>query len=336
MTEPFVSIIIVNYNGKHHLLECLKSIQEIDYPDHEVLLVDNASSDDSIQFVGRNFPFVRIISLQKNYGFAEGSNIGAKNAKGEYIVFLNNDTKVDKKWLSELVKEITQDNSIATCGSKILFYDGNRINHAGASITLLGNAYDIGFGEEDNGEFDKKGFVGSTCGGSMILRKNVFEDLGGFDPEYFACSEDVDLCLRAWIYGFKNMYVPASIVYHKYGETLGKRQSAWRIYFCQKNRLVNIFKNFETLNIIKSLIISIPYDCVRMMIFLSFMETRTAFSLIKANIDVLVQMNQILQKRKIIQRKRMKSDSSIIKMGIITPFTNSIREFARLNRLRDN
>jgi GT2 family glycosyltransferase len=336
MTEPYVSIIIVNYNGAHHLHECLTSIQEIDYPDHEVVMVDNASSDDSIPFVKENFPFVRIISLSRNYGFAEGSNIGAKNSKGEYVVFLNNDTKVDKKWLSELVKEIIRDNSIAACGSKMLFYDGNRINHAGASITLLGNAYDIGFGQEDNGKFDQKRFVGSTCGGSMILRKKVFDLLGGFDPEYFACSEDVDICLRAWIYGFKNMYVPASIVYHKYGETLGKRQSAWRIYFCQKNRLVNILKNFETINIIKSLIISIPYDCVRMMIFLSFMETRTAFSLIKANIDVLAKMNRILQKRKIIQRKRRMSDSSIIKMGIITPLTDGIREFARLNRLRDN
>ena len=336
MKEPLVSIIIVNYNGVHHLQDCLKSIQEIDYPNYEVVLVDNASWDDSIQFVRKNFQWVRIISLEKNHGFAEGSNIGASNASGEYIVFLNNDTKVDKKWLSELVKEISRDDSIATCGSKMLFYSGNIVNHAGASLTLLGNTFDIGFGQKDSEVFDKRGLVGSTCGGSMIIKKNIFELLGGFDPDYFACSEDVDLCLRAWIYGFKNMYVPASIVYHKYGGTLGKRQSEWRIYVCQKNRLVNILKNFETPNIIKGLFISIPYDLVRIVIFLSCMEIKTALSIIKAYIDVFVIINRILQKRKIVQKNRKISDNYIIKMGLITPLTDGIREFVRLNRLKYN
>src|SRR5574341_1061761 len=134
MTAPFVSIIIVNFNGAHHLHECLVSIEETDYRNYEVVLVDNASHDDSIAIVENNFPWVRIIPLSQNCGFAEGSNLGASYAQGEFIVFLNNDTKVHKRWLSELVNGIVYDNSIATCGSKMFFYGGNIVNHAGASV----------------------------------------------------------------------------------------------------------------------------------------------------------------------------------------------------------
>ncbi len=268
--EPFVSIVIVNFNGAHHLQECLTSIEEIDYQNHEVVLVDNASCDDSI----------------------------------------------------------------ATCGSKMFFYEGNIINHAGASITLLGSAYDIGFGQKDSKVFNNKKFVGSTCGGSMIIRKNIFDLLGGFDPDYFACSEDVDLCLRAWIYGFKNVYVPASIVHHKYGGTLGKRQSALRVYACQKNRLINMLKNFETLNVLKGFCISIPYDFVRIVFFSFRKEIKISFSLLKAYIDVFLLMDNILQKRKIIQKNRKVSDSTLIKMGIISPLPEGAREFFRLNSLK--
>ncbi len=334
MTAPFVSIIIVNFNGAHHLLECLKSIEETDYRNYEVVLVDNASHDDSIAFVKNNFPAVRIVPLQQNCGFAGGSNLGASFAEGELMVFLNNDTRVHRRWLSELVNGIVYDNSIATCGSKMFFYGGNIVNHAGAAVTLLGSAYDIGFGQKDSKTFDVKKTVGSTCGGSMIIRKNIFELLGGFDPDYFACSEDVDLCLRAWIYGFKNMYVPASIVYHKYGGTLGKRQSAGRVYICQKNRLINLLKNFEFPNVLKGLCISIPYDSTRILFFLYRKEVRIAFSLIKAYIDVISMMDRILQKRKIVQMNRKVSDGTLIRMGVITPLAEGVREFFRLNNLR--
>ncbi len=333
MTEPSVSIVIVNFNGVKHLDDCLRSIQEIAYENYETILVDNASSDNSIEYVKNNFPFVRIVPLDKNYGFAEGSNIGACNAKGEFIVFLNNDTMVKKQWLTELVKGVTRDDSIATCGSKMFFYGGNVINHAGAALTFLGNGYDIGFGQKDSADFDIEKAVGSTCGGSMIIRKKIFDQLGGFDPDHFACAEDVDLCYRAWIYGFKNVYVPASIVYHKYGGTLGKRQSAWRVYVCQKNRLVNMLKNFETPNVLKGFFISRPYDSFRFVFFLYRKEMKIAFSLVKAYIDVFRSLDRILQKRKIIQENRKVSDSALVRMGVLTSLTDGIKEFFRLNRL---
>ena len=336
MIEPFVSIVIVNFNGVHHLFECLNSIEELDYNNYEVVLVDNASHDNSIDFVKNKFSWVRIITLEINHGFAEGSNIGASYAAGEFVVFLNNDTKVDKKWLSELVNVIAKDDSIATCGSKMYFYEGDIINHAGGEITLLGNGFDIGFGQMDSENFNTQRLVGTTCGGSMIIRKKVFDQLGGFDPDYFACFEDVDLCLRAWIYGYKSVYVPTSIVYHKYGATLGTRQSAKRVYVCQRNRLINIFKNFEFPNIVKGICISIPYDFVRFFIFLFQGEVKIALSLIKSYFDVISKFGYILQKRKIIQKNRNISDSKLIENGIITPLTDGIKEFIRLNRLKYN
>ena len=155
-TEPFVSIIIVNYNGAKYLHECLNSIKKIEYRSYEVIIIDNASSDDSIPIIKNEFPWVRMVKLSNNFGFANGSNIGSKYANGEFLVFLNNDTKVDTEWLSELVKVIISDNSIATCGSKMFFYGGDIINHAGASITLLGNSFDIGFGQKDSDEYNKQ------------------------------------------------------------------------------------------------------------------------------------------------------------------------------------
>jgi len=336
MAEPFVSIVIVNFNGVHHLSECLRSIEGIEYQNYEVILVDNASHDDSIAFVKNNFSRVKIFPLNENYGFAEGSNIGASHAKGEYIVFLNNDTKVDTKWLSELVEVIRHDDSIATCGSKMFFYEGGIINHAGGAITLLGNGFDIGFGQMDSEEFNDQRTVGYNCGGSMMVSKTIFNRLGGFDPDYFACFEDVDLCLRAWISGYKNVYVPTSIVYHKYGATFGNRYSANRVYGCQKNRLFNILKNFELANIVKGICISVPYDFVRILSFLVHRELKIAFLLLKAYVRVLFELKNISQKRKLIQKNRKVSDKILTKMGIFTPTKEGIKEFIRLNRLKYN
>jgi len=168
----------------------------------------------------------------------------------------------------------------------------------------------------------------------MILRKKVFELLGGFDPGYFACCEDTDLCLRAWIYGFKNVYVPTSIVYHKYGGTIGKRQSSWRVYVCQKNRLINILKNFQLMNVLKGLFISIIYDSVRILIFLSHIEIKIVYSIIKAYMNVLLMMKGILYQRKIIQKNRKISDHTLMKINVIVPVTDGIKEFLRLNKLK--
>ncbi len=327
--NPKVSIIIVNLNGANYLYDCLSSLKSIDYQNYEVILVDNASSDSSLPLVKQNFPWVKIIALKENHGFAEASNIGADHASGDLLVFLNNDTRVKKTWLSEMVKHM--DDSIATCGSKILFYEKDIINHAGGAITLLGSGYDIGFGKRDSKEFDDTKFVGSTCGCSMLIRKNIFELLGGFDPDYFACSEDVDLCLRAWIYGFKNLYVPSSVVYHRYGGTLGKRQSYKRVYFCQRNRLINILKNFEPQNILKGILISIIYDFVRILFFVCKKDIKLIFYLIKAYIDVLMMTKPILKKRRVIQKNRRVSDNKLVKMGVITSLTKGIHEFIRLN-----
>ena len=138
---PFCSIVVLNWNGREHLEECFSSLSEINYPkgSYEVIMVDNGSSDDSIDFVKKKFPWVRILALDKNYGFAEGNNRGMKEAKGDYILVLGNDLKVDKNFLVELVKPMLQDDKIAVCGSKILDYKNPKmIQYAGATLDITG------------------------------------------------------------------------------------------------------------------------------------------------------------------------------------------------------
>ena len=138
---PFISIIVVNYNGKHFLGECFASLENLEYPKDkfEVILVDNASTDGSVQYVRENFSRVNILQLDKNYGFCKPNNDGVKLANGEYVVFLNNDTVVTKEWLFELVKGALSEEQLASCASKMLYYDRrNAINTAGGKLTIIG------------------------------------------------------------------------------------------------------------------------------------------------------------------------------------------------------
>ena len=142
-----VSILILNFNGVKYLYNCLKSIENINYPSYEVILIDNASTDGSVNFVKNNFPWVKIIVNDKNYGFCEGYNKNIKYAKGKYLVFLNNDTIVSENWLTELVNS-AEEYQVDICGSKILFSDNpHLINHNGAKFTPIGSGFDINFGK---------------------------------------------------------------------------------------------------------------------------------------------------------------------------------------------
>jgi len=141
-SNPLVSIIIVNYNGKNHLEKCLKSITKINYPNYEIILVDNNSTDDSIEFVKNTYPSIIIIKLEKNYGFAEPNNIGAKIAKGDLFLFLNNDTEVDPNFINEMVNVLQKDSEIAICQSLLLKPNG-QVDSSGDFIDTLGRTFSL-------------------------------------------------------------------------------------------------------------------------------------------------------------------------------------------------
>ena len=240
-----VSVVIPNYNGQRYLGECLDSLHHIDFPRdaYEVIIVDNASSDSSSEFVSSNYPDVTLIQANRNLGFAGGCNLGIKHSRGEYIVFLNNDTKVDTAWLRELAATADSDPDIAIVGSKLLFmHNPEEIQNAGSYINTRGGAGDIGFHEPDIGQYDTARETAAVCGASMLVKRELIEEIGVFDEDFFVYGEEIDFCYRARLCGKKIVYNPKSIVYHVHAGTLGE----WSPFFtfCAfRNRLLIHLKN---------------------------------------------------------------------------------------------
>ena len=235
--NPLVSVIIVNYNGKKLLENCFDSISKVTYPDFETILVDNNSDDDSIQYIKENYLDTLIIKLDKNYGFAKPNNIGAKKAKGEYLLFLNNDTKVTPNFIDELVYVMEKNPKIGICQSLLLKPSGE-VDSSGDFIDSIGIAY------SSQEKFTKVQEILSAKGASMIIRKSLFDKLGGFDEKFFLSFEDVDLGWRSWIFGYKAVVAPKSIVYHLGGQTTKDMKNEISFHGF-KNQLAMKFTNFE-------------------------------------------------------------------------------------------
>lgn len=235
---PLVSVIIVNYNGQKYLEDCLESLNKVTYLNAEVIFVDNGSSDDSVEFVTKHYPHVNLIRLNENKGYAEANNIGAKIANGNYLMFLNNDTVVSSDFIDRLVYTAETDNRIAICQSLLVKPDGT-IDSSGDFIDELGVVYNSKTEVTDIRE------ISCARGASMLVRKEFFEKVGGFDAKFFVSFEDVDLGWRAWIFGYRVVIVPQSRVVHYGGQTISKikPQVAFHGF---KNQLAMKITNFET------------------------------------------------------------------------------------------
>jgi GT2 family glycosyltransferase len=172
-----VAVLVLNFNGKRHLSKCFSSLKEQVYGDFQVYLVDNCSTDGSVEYTKHNYAFVKIIQFRKNLGFAKAYNEAIKMVETDFVVLLNNDTCVDKYWLAELMDSVMEDKTIAAVGSKLLLMDRpDFLHNAGAKITPIGSGFDIGFGEKDSKQYNVKKEVGAVCGGSMLVPKKFFAD----------------------------------------------------------------------------------------------------------------------------------------------------------------
>ena len=247
MSLPKISIIIVNYNGKELLQKCFESLFKTNYENFEVILVDNNSTDGSIEFVTKNYPKIIVIKLNSNKGFAEPNNIGAKIAKGEHILFLNNDTVTTSNFISEMVQVLQKDEQVAICQSLLLKPNGD-IDSSGDFIDRMGIVYNSKTKIEQIKE------ISSARGASMMIRKKIFDKLGGFDEKFFFSFEDVDLGWRSWILGYKVVIVPNSIVYHSAGKTSSKLKSE-AAFHGLKNQLAMKITNFEPRFALRSLLL---------------------------------------------------------------------------------
>jgi len=317
MENNLVSIIIINYNGKLHLEKCLKSLMQVDYKNYEIILVDNNSSDDSINFVKKFYPSVNIIQLEKNYGFAEPNNIGAKKATGEFLLFLNNDTVVKPNFISELVKVINTDSKIAICQSFLLKPNGE-IDSSGDFVDTLGRAY------SSRKKFSEVREILSARGAAMLIRKESFFDLGKFDKNFFASFEDVDMGWRAWLWGYRVVLVPSSVVYHTGGQTIKNISDEIRFHGIKNSlmlRLVNFEWNLALKSIVKLFFVSFMRKTFGVKVISDPEEgpSLPSYGVTFSGVSwVLKNWGYVLEKRKLVNKRRKLSTQKLIEKGLIT------------------
>ena len=244
-----VSIVIPNYNGKHFLKDCLDSVFAQNIENQEVIVVDNGSTDGSLEYL-ETFPGVRVIVLDKNYGFCRAVNEGIKASESEYVILLNNDTEVDKNFAAELLCAIKSDEEIFSCSSKMIqFHDRERMDDAGDYYCALGWA----FGRGKDGlveQYDKPANIFAACAGAAIYRKEMLESLGYFDENHFAYLEDIDIGYRARIHGYRNVYAPKAVVYHVGSGFSGSTHNAFKVKLSSRNNVYLAYKNMPFLQII--------------------------------------------------------------------------------------
>lgn len=240
-----VSVIIPNYNGQKHLRTCIDSLHQLDFPreEYEIMVVDNASSDNSCEFILSTYPDVVLIKAEKNLGFAGGCNLGIKNSSGEYIVLLNNDTKVEANWLKELIAVADSDEEVAIVGSKLVFMQPpHAIQNAMSYLTDRGDGGDLGTHQPDEGQYNTTRQGMAVCGASMLIKRTLIEDIGALDEDFFAYYEDADLCYRTRLYGKKIVFAAKSVVYHVHSAT-SVEWSPFFTYLVLRNKLLIHLKN---------------------------------------------------------------------------------------------
>jgi len=256
MKQSLVSIIIVNWNGLQWLSDCFKSLLEQRYKNIEIILVDNASTDGSVTWVRKHYPKTRILVNDRNIGFSDANNLGYREAKGQYILFLNNDTRVTKNFLVELVTAVESSQEIGGAQSKILLMDKSDTHDSvGAFLTPTGFLFHYGFKKKDEKKFDHQIDLYTAKGACMLFRKSVLDSVSVygniFDPTYFAYFEETDMCHRIWLSGFRIVYAYKSVIYHKMGGTSSSMNNAFVQYHSFKNRINSYVKNLSVGSLLK-------------------------------------------------------------------------------------
>lgn len=222
MSAPLLSVIIPHWNGKQFLETCLDALAAQTYPNIETIIVDNASTDGSQAYIKANYPDVRLIELDTNTGFTGACNTGMDAANGDFLCLLNNDTEVDPGWAAAVVAAFDREPRIGSVASKMLLFDKrDHIHTAGDYFTVDGQAGNRGVWEKDDGQYDQEEFVFGACGGSATYRREMIDQIGKLDDDFFFLLEDIDLAWRAQLAGWRCLYTPQAIVYHHLSATGG-------------------------------------------------------------------------------------------------------------------
>jgi len=292
-----ISVIVLNYNGKGFLNSCLSSLASQTYSDFEVIVVDNGSRDGSPEYIEENYPWVRLAKNDENLGFAGGTNVGIRAAKGEFVITLNNDSRADSRFIEELIKPMA-DPEVGVCAAKMLFPDG-RINSAGICISRSGAAWDRGMFEPDRGQYEFVEEVFGACAGAALYRREMLDEIGLFDEDFFLYLEDVDLAFRARLAGWKCLYVPGARVIHHHGGTAGVG-SDLAVYYGNRNIVWYPIKDFP----FRLLITSLPFIVARNLAVIPYYALRGQGGVIlKSKLDALKGVAKMMEKRKDVVRR---------------------------------
>lgn len=247
---PKVAIVILNWNGQKFLEQFLPTVLSSTYSNFEVIIADNGSTDNSITFLTQKFPLLKLIRFKENYGFAKGYNEALKQIMADYYVLLNSDVEIDPGWLEPMVELLSSDKNIAACQPKILsFHNKKMFDYAGAAGGWLdkygypfakGRIFDVI--EEDKGQYNQQEPIFWASGAALFIRTAIFHEVKGFDEYFFAHQEEIDLCWRIQLAGYKIYSCPASKVYHVGGGTL-PRGNSLKTYLNFRNNRIMLSKN---------------------------------------------------------------------------------------------
>jgi len=316
-----VSFIIVTYNSEHYIADCLHSIENLSYTDNEIIIVDNVSTDNTVHLIEKTFKNVTLIKSKSNSGFAGGCNTGYKHATGDFIALVNPDIILDKDWLAQLLSYATNPRQEQTgiFASKMINVNNVPpvIDTAGDGFSSLLKSYKRGEGEDIN-QFNTSEFVFGACAGAALYRKKMIEDIGFFDTDFFLLHEDSDFNVRAQLAGWKTLYVPDAVAYHKVRSSIGTMSDIAVYYTLRNSEFVRI-KNIPLglfLRYLPELLIGalteFYYITIRHKHFRLYM---------KAKYHVLKMLPNMYKKRKLIMEKKKVTNEYII--GLMTPIWKS-------------
>ncbi|MCS7075685.1 MAG: glycosyltransferase family 2 protein [Bacteroidia bacterium] len=308
MDYPLVSVVILNYNGRQWLEKFLPFCMQTTYPNIEWLVVDNASTDDSVSYVVKYFPTIKVIQFEHNKGFAKGNNDAILCCAGEYIVLLNSDVEVTSGWLEPLVNCMQSNNKIAAVQPKVLsYYQRTHFEYAGACGGFL-DMYGVPFCrgrifehcEEDKGQYDQSIPVFWATGACMLIRKSAWHKVGEFDEFFFAHMEEIDWCWRAKSLGYEIWCEPKSVIYHVGGGTLSM-QSPKKTYLNFRNSLLMLYKNLPKKKIYTTLLKRLILDGIAGIFYLTKLRPKHIFAIIKAHWHFFAKIPKYKHQRNSVQ-----------------------------------
>jgi len=244
---PAVSVIVLNWNGKDHLRECLRSLEALDYPGEklELIVLDNGSTDGSVEFIGRSHPRVKLLRNEENLGFAGPNNRAAAESGGRCLAFLNNDMRVREDWLRKLVEQLDPQRDVSCVASKVLSWDGTSIDFVDAGINFEGKGFQEYYQSKELYRHQEVKEVVFPNGGAFLVTREAFEAAGGFDEDYFAYYEDVDLGWRLRLQGQRVVVAPDAVAYHKHGATSSVLPAEIKQFHLERNALYSVLKNYS-------------------------------------------------------------------------------------------